>query len=69
MTELYRIAVIGTKGGNRRYISGTARAIELSGRREALHWNKRIATFLANAFNGEFADEGRPERFQIEKAS
>ena len=67
MTDLYRIAVIGSKP--RRYISGTAENIELSGRADALHWNKRVAKILATAFNGEFADEGRDERFQIEKAS
>ena len=67
MTELYRIGVIGTKGGSRRYISGTADAIEMTGRNDALHWNKREATILADAFNAEFTRSNRPERFQIER--
>lgn len=66
--ELFRIAVIGTKGRARRYISGTADKVKLSARADALHWNKREAFILADAFNTEFATSGRPERFQIEKA-
>lgn len=66
--DLFRIAVIGTKGGARRYISGTAEKIALCGKRAALHWNKREAFILCDAFNTEFAQAGRPERFQIEKA-
>lgn len=67
--SLYRIGVISTKGGDRRYVSGTAERIELSGRRDALHWNKRVAMILASAFNTEFAQSGRPERFQIERSA
>lgn len=66
--DLFRLGVIGTKGRARRYVSGTAEKIRLSARAEALHWNKREAFILADAFNFEFASAGRPERFQIEKA-
>lgn len=66
--ELFRLGVIGTKGRARRYVSGTADRVKLSGRADALHWNKREACILADAFNTEFASAGRPERFQIEKA-
>ena len=66
ITRLHRIALIGTKGKARRYIAGTADSIELSGRTDALHWNKREAGILADAFNAEFQRLGRAERFQIE---
>lgn len=69
MSDLYRIGVIGTKGDLRLYVSGTAEKVELSDRAEALHWNKREAGILANAFNVEFKRLGRPERFQIERAA
>lgn len=69
MTTIYRIGVIGTKGGQRRYVSGTANAIELAGRDDALHWNKREASILSDAFNVEFARLGRGERFQIERSA
>ena len=44
MSQLYRIGVIGSKkAGGRRYVSGTAEAIELSGRAEALQqWAQQI---------------------------
>lgn len=66
MTDLYRIAVIGSKP--RRYISGTPENIEISDRGRALHWDKRVAKILATAFNGEFESKGLTQRFQIEKA-
>lgn len=69
MTTLYRIGVIGTKGKDRRYVSGTAEEIEMTGRVDALHWNKREAKILTKAFNDEFARLGREERFQIERAA
>ncbi|WP_188477282.1 hypothetical protein [Primorskyibacter flagellatus] len=65
-TKLYRIAVVGTKGGDRRYISGTADQVEISDRANALHWNKREASILARAFTEHFLEIGRTERFQIE---
>lgn len=68
MTTLFRIAVIGTKGVDRRYISGTAKEVEITGRRDALHWNEREAKTLCHAFNAEFERQGRAERFQVEKA-
>lgn len=68
MTDLFRIGVIGTKGGARKYLSGTAKALEMAGREDALHWNKREAKILCDAFNAEFERIGRNERFQIEKA-
>jgi hypothetical protein len=64
MTRLHRIAVVGSKP--RRYVSGTAEAIELQGRDEALHWNRREAMILTDAFNAEFTRLGRAERFQVE---
>ena len=67
-SNLFRIAVIGTKGRSRSYISGTDDEIEITDRANALHWNKREAAILASAFNLEFAQMGRAERFQIEKA-
>ncbi len=67
-SALHRIAVIGTKGGRRRYVTGTAEKVELAGRSDALHWNKREASILADAFNAEMARLGRVERFQIERA-
>ena len=51
MNELFRIAVIGTNGKKRRYISGTADKIELAGRADALHWNKTEATILCDGLN------------------
>jgi len=69
MPTLYRIGVIGTKGGNRRYVSGTANQIEIEARDDALHWNKREAKILCDAFNAEFIRLKRDERFQIERAA
>lgn len=68
MTTLFRIAVIGTKGESRRYVSGTADEIEFAGRVNALHWDKRVAKILVDAFNAEFERANRPERLQIEKS-
>jgi hypothetical protein len=67
-TNWHRIGVIGTKGKGRLYVSGTEDEIELTGRVDALHWNKREATILTKAFNEEFERLGREERFQAEKA-
>ena len=67
MQTLYRIGVIGTKGGRRQYVGGTAHEIDMCSRDDALHWNKREATILCDAFNAEFARKGRTERFQIER--
>ena len=67
MQTLYRIGVIGTKGGRRQYVGGTAHEIDMCNRADALHWNKREATILCDAFNAEFARKGRTERFQIER--
>ncbi|MEL6411971.1 MAG: hypothetical protein AAFQ38_16390 [Pseudomonadota bacterium] len=66
--QLYRIGVIGTKGQNRQYISETDGDVAITGRANALHWNKKEAMILASAFNSEFAGIGRTERFQIERA-
>jgi hypothetical protein len=67
--QLYRIGVIGTKAQNRKYISETDGEVEIKGRADALHWNKKDATILASAFNSEFATLGLAERFQIERAA
>ncbi len=68
MADLYRIGVIGTKGGNRRYISETNGHVKIAGRDDALHWNKREALILTDAFNAEMERRGRNDRFQIEKS-
>lgn len=68
MHDLYRIAVIGTNGKARRYLSGTLEAIDFSGKADALHWNKTEATILCDGLNLGLAREKRPERLQIEKA-
>ncbi len=69
MTDLHRIGVIGTKGGQRKYIAGTPDAIELVAREDALHWDRATARILTKSFNEAFARLGRVERFQIEKAN
>ena len=70
MTTLYRIRVIGTKGGARRYLATDAsgEGVAIVKRADALHWNKKTASILVKAFNDEFERIGRPERFQIEKS-
>jgi hypothetical protein len=65
--EMFRIALVSTKGKARRYVSGTADKIEMAGRDEALHWNKREAKILTKAFNEEMVMQGMPQLFQIEK--
>lgn len=67
--QLYRIGVIGTKGQDRKYISETDGDVAIKGREDALHWNKKEAMILSSAFNSEFANLGREERFQIERAA
>lgn len=68
MTTLFRIAVIGTKGAERRYVSGTADGVKITGREDALHWNKTEAKILCSAFNHAATAAGHAEQFQIEKA-
>ena len=69
MKPLFRIAIVGTKGGARRYVSGTADAIEFADRSDALHWNKREAQIIAAAFNAEYARLKMTDKFQIEKSA
>lgn len=67
-TDLFRIAVVGTKGANRRYLTRTAGEVSFGPRPDALHWSKTEATLLADGLNLGLAQQGRPERLQIENA-
>ncbi len=66
----YRIGVIGTKGKDRLYLTTdeTGKGVELVGREDALHWERKIAGIIARSLNVEFKRLGRTEQFQIEKA-
>lgn len=67
---LYRIALIGTKGARRRYLSTdeSGEQVNLVPKREALHFTKAIALAAVKELNRGLESEGRSERFQIEKS-
>lgn len=67
MSNLHRVAVRGTKGKNRQYLSSFGGEVELTDRTNALHWDRAIAKLIVKELNTQFEHLGRDERFEIEK--